>query len=223
MQPRKGSRPRFEPNVTVRHAEMGNLLSLYPKTHRLWADTEDGRCLPNSQRNFVSKGKGDLFPPRCWTRGGGSWIPSSMACFGLRKQTKCSQEQREPNPSPSDFGPVIIVQRSRLYGPQGRCSQDMTVEERPHADHVGSPGRHHARSRIQMEGPAPCYLKSLALGAYRSRALTAAQRRRLLGFETRMQVDACLREREVYDFTTADFEQDRETLRSFERESSALS
>jgi predicted nucleic acid-binding protein len=33
-----------------------------------------------------------------------------------------------------------------------------------------------------------------------------------------MQVDACLKEREVYDFTTADFEQDRETLRSFERE-----
>jgi hypothetical protein len=56
-------------------------------------------------------------------------------------------------------------------------------------------------------------LESLALAAYRSRALTAAQLRRLLGFETRMQVDAFLKEHEVYDFTAADFEQDRETLR----------
>ena len=56
-------------------------------------------------------------------------------------------------------------------------------------------------------------LESLALEAYRSRALTAAQLRRLLGFETQMQVDAFLKEHEVYDFTAADFEQDRETLR----------
>ena len=56
-------------------------------------------------------------------------------------------------------------------------------------------------------------LESLALEAYRSRALTAAQLRRLLGFETRMQVDTFLKEHEVYDFTAADFEQDRETLR----------
>lgn len=56
-------------------------------------------------------------------------------------------------------------------------------------------------------------LESLALEAYRSHVLTAAQLRRLLGFETRMQVDAFLKEHEVYDFTAADFEQDRETLR----------
>jgi Uncharacterised protein family (UPF0175) len=56
-------------------------------------------------------------------------------------------------------------------------------------------------------------LESLALEAYRSHALTAAQLRRLLGFETGMQVDAFLKEHEVYDFTAADFEQDRETLR----------
>ena len=55
-------------------------------------------------------------------------------------------------------------------------------------------------------------LESLALEAYRSRALTAAQLRRLLGFDTRMQLDAFLKEHEVYDFTAADFEQDRETL-----------
>jgi hypothetical protein len=56
-------------------------------------------------------------------------------------------------------------------------------------------------------------LESLALEAYRSQALTAAQLRRLLGFETRIQVDAFLKEHDVYDFTVADFEQDRETLR----------
>ena len=56
-------------------------------------------------------------------------------------------------------------------------------------------------------------LESLALEAYRSRALTAAQLRRLLGFQTRMQLDAFLKEHEIYDYTAADFEQDRETLR----------
>jgi len=56
-------------------------------------------------------------------------------------------------------------------------------------------------------------IESLALEAYRSRALTAAQLRRLLGFQTRMQVDAFLKEHEIYDYTAADFEQDREALR----------
>jgi len=56
-------------------------------------------------------------------------------------------------------------------------------------------------------------LESLALEAYRTQALRMAQLRRLLGFETRMQVDAFLKEHEVYDLTVADFEQDRETLR----------
>ena len=56
-------------------------------------------------------------------------------------------------------------------------------------------------------------LESLALESYRSRALTAAQLRRLLGFETRMQCDAFLKEHEIFDYSVADFEQDRETLR----------
>ena len=46
-----------------------------------------------------------------------------------------------------------------------------------------------------------------------SRALTAAQLRRLLGFKTRMQVGAFLKEHDIYDYSAADFEQDRETLR----------
>jgi len=56
-------------------------------------------------------------------------------------------------------------------------------------------------------------LESLALEAYRSHALTAAQLRRLLAFETRMQVDAFLKKHEIFDYSAADFEQDRETLR----------
>ena len=53
-------------------------------------------------------------------------------------------------------------------------------------------------------------LESLALEAYRSRALTAVQLRRLLVFETRMEVDAFLKEHEISDYSAADFEQDRE-------------
>ena len=56
-------------------------------------------------------------------------------------------------------------------------------------------------------------LESLALEAYRSCALTATQLRRLLVFGTRMQVDAFLKEHEIFDYSAADFEQDRETLR----------
>jgi hypothetical protein len=53
-------------------------------------------------------------------------------------------------------------------------------------------------------------LESLALEAYRSRALTAAQLRRLLGFETRMQVDDFLKEHDIFDYSASEFEQDRE-------------
>ena len=56
-------------------------------------------------------------------------------------------------------------------------------------------------------------LESLALEAYRSRALTPAQLGRLLAFEARMQVDAFLKEQEIFDYSAAGFEQDRETLR----------
>jgi hypothetical protein len=62
-------------------------------------------------------------------------------------------------------------------------------------------------------------LESLAAEAYRSQALTAAQLRRLLGFATPMQVDEFLKEHEIYEFTLADFEHDRESLRQLrERE-----
>ena len=56
-------------------------------------------------------------------------------------------------------------------------------------------------------------LESLALEAYRSQALTSAQIRRLLGFETRMEVEQFLTRHEVFEFTASDFEHDRDTLR----------
>jgi hypothetical protein len=55
-------------------------------------------------------------------------------------------------------------------------------------------------------------LESLALEAYRSGILTAAQIRRLLGFETRIHLDAFLKDHEIYDYTALDFEHDREVL-----------
>ena len=55
-------------------------------------------------------------------------------------------------------------------------------------------------------------LESLALEAYRSRVLTAAQLRRLLVFETRMQVDALLKEHEIFDYSATDFELDHQTF-----------
>src|SRR5258708_39933689 len=66
-------------------------------------------------------------------------------------------------------------------------------------------------------------LESLALEAYRAQALTAAQLRRLLGFETRMQVDSFLKEHEIYDYSVADFDRDRETLRELRTRDSTLS
>lgn len=55
-------------------------------------------------------------------------------------------------------------------------------------------------------------LESLAVEAYRSRTLSAAQVRRLLGFETSMQLDAFLKEHALFDYTAEDFVQDRATL-----------
>jgi hypothetical protein len=39
---------------------MGNLLSIYPKIHRLGADTEKDRRLPHAQRNLFGKREGDF-------------------------------------------------------------------------------------------------------------------------------------------------------------------
>ena len=56
--------------------------------------------------------------------------------------------------------------------------------------------------------------EAIALEAYRERKLTTAQLRRLLGFETRYELDGFLKQHGVWlDYTWQDLEQDRETHR----------
>ena len=57
-------------------------------------------------------------------------------------------------------------------------------------------------------------LEAIALEAYRERKLTTAQLRRLLGFESRYELDGFLKQHEVWlEYTWQDLEQDRETHR----------
>ena len=68
---------------------MGNLLSLYPKIHRLRANTKEERCLPDGQRHLVGNDKSDLS-----TDGAGieAWhsYPLIWLVLILPKQTKCA-------------------------------------------------------------------------------------------------------------------------------------
>ncbi|HTX75286.1 MAG TPA: UPF0175 family protein [Terracidiphilus sp.] len=68
--------------------------------------------------------------------------------------------------------------------------------------------------------PSRAALEALAIEGYRSGALTAMQTRRLLGFETRYQLDGFLKARNVmeYAYGLEDLEQDRQTLRELEAE-----
>ncbi|MGZ5436312.1 MAG: UPF0175 family protein [Pyrinomonadaceae bacterium] len=57
-------------------------------------------------------------------------------------------------------------------------------------------------------------LESLALEAYRSGALTKMQMRRLLGFQTPMELDGFLKQAGIYlDYDVEDLKQDLETMR----------
>jgi hypothetical protein len=55
-------------------------------------------------------------------------------------------------------------------------------------------------------------LEEAVAGAYRERRLTMEQVRELLGYGTRMQVDAFLQQHEIYDYTVEDFEKDMATF-----------
>ncbi len=66
-----------------------------------------------------------------------------------------------------------------------------------------------ARSRSAIE--------VIAVNAYREHKLSMKQLRRILGFETRMEVDAVLKRHGVeLEYTMEDFERDRETLRKLD-------
>jgi predicted HTH domain antitoxin len=57
-------------------------------------------------------------------------------------------------------------------------------------------------------------LEAIALEAYRERKISTAQLRRLLGYQTRMEVDGFLKEHGVeLEYTVEDIERDRETHR----------
>ena len=57
-------------------------------------------------------------------------------------------------------------------------------------------------------------LESIALESYRSERLTGVQVMRILGFESRMELDAFLKAHEVYlDYTLEDIERDAEASR----------
>ena len=60
--------------------------------------------------------------------------------------------------------------------------------------------------------PARILLENFAAESYRADKLTMEQVRRLLGFGTRMQVDAFLQEHQVFDYTIQDLEKDLATL-----------
>jgi hypothetical protein len=55
-------------------------------------------------------------------------------------------------------------------------------------------------------------LEESVAGAYRDGRLTMEQVRQLLGFGTRMQVDAFLDQHEIYDYTVEDLDKDTATL-----------
>jgi hypothetical protein len=62
-------------------------------------------------------------------------------------------------------------------------------------------------------------LESLALESYRSGTLTTAQLRRLLGFETPMELDSFLKEAGIYlDYDLNDLREDLETTRRLQGE-----
>ena len=57
-------------------------------------------------------------------------------------------------------------------------------------------------------------LEAIALEGYRERKLTAAQLRRMLGYQSRMEVNGFLKDHGVeLDYTIEDLERDRETHR----------
>ncbi len=70
----------------------------------------------------------------------------------------------------------------------------------------------------QRPDPAREALEALAIEGYRSGALTSYQTRRLLGFETRYELDGFLKDHNVWEhaYSTEDFQRDCETLQRLE-------
>jgi hypothetical protein len=69
-------------------------------------------------------------------------------------------------------------------------------------------------SQLVPEGgdAARVLLEEAAAGAYRERRFTMEQVRQLLGYGTRMQVDAFLLQHKIYGYTVEDLDADMATL-----------
>jgi len=62
-------------------------------------------------------------------------------------------------------------------------------------------------------------VETLAIEGYRTQTLSPAQVRRMLGFQTRMEVDAFLKQHGVYrNYTEEDLDRDIETLRQLQQQ-----
>ena len=64
--------------------------------------------------------------------------------------------------------------------------------------------------------PTRAALEAIALEAYRQRRITGYQLRRLLGIESRYELDGFLKQHEVYDYTVEDLEHDLATIEKLE-------
>lgn len=65
--------------------------------------------------------------------------------------------------------------------------------------------------------PARLLLENFAAESYRAGKMTMEQIRQLLGFGTRMQVDAFLQQHQVYDYNIQELEKDLATLERLEQ------
>ena len=74
------------------------------------------------------------------------------------------------------------------------------------------------RLAVSGQEPARTTLEAVAIEGYRSGALTASQTRRLLGFETRYELDGFLKAHNVWEhsYSLEDLEQDRRTLQQLD-------
>ena len=72
------------------------------------------------------------------------------------------------------------------------------------------------------QNPARTALEAMAIEGYRSGALTASQTRRLLGFDTRYELEGFLKAHHVEEhaYSLDDLEQDRRTMRQLEADGS---
>jgi predicted HTH domain antitoxin len=68
------------------------------------------------------------------------------------------------------------------------------------------------------QNPARALLEALAIEGYRSGTLTTSETRRLLGFETRYELDGFLKTHNVSEhaYSLEDLEQDRQTMQQLE-------